>query len=84
MTESQGHWVSLFVDRNLSIYFDSFGIEYISQEVLNKVKDKSINHNIFRIKDNEFIMCGFYCVVFIEYMLSGKSFVRLYQFIFSR
>ena len=84
MTESQGHWVSLFVDRNLSIYFDSFGIEYISQEVLNKVKDKSINHNIFRIKDNEFIMCGFYCVVFIEYMLSGKSFVRLYQFIFSK
>ena len=84
MTESQGHWVSLFVDRNLSIYFDSFGIEYISQEVLNKVKDKSINHNIFRIKDNESIMCGFYCVVFIEYMLSGKSFVRLYQFIFSK
>ena len=84
MAESQGHWVSLFVDRNLSIYFDSFGIEYISQEVLNKVKDKSINHNIFRTKDNEFIMCGFYCVVFIEYMLSRKSFVRLYQFIFSK
>ena len=84
MAESQGHWVSLFVDRNLSIYFDSFGIEYISQEVLNKVKDKSINHNIFRIKDNEFIMSGFYCVAFIEYMLSGKFFVRLYQFIFSK
>ena len=84
MTESQGHWVSLFVDRKLSIYFDSFGIEYISLEVLNKVKDKSINHNIFRIKNNKFITCGFYCVAFIECMLSGKNFVRLYQFIFSK
>ena len=43
------YWVSLFVDNNLAVYFDSFGIEYIPQEVLNKIKDKSIAHNIFRI-----------------------------------
>ena len=66
------HSVSLFIDRNTSVYFDSFGIEYISQEVLNKIKDKSITHNIFRIQGNESIMCGFYCIVFIEYMLAGK------------
>ena len=30
-------------------YFDSFRIEYIPQEVLNKIKDKSITHNIFGI-----------------------------------
>ena len=24
------------------------------------------------IQDNEYIMCGFYCIAFIEYMLSGK------------
>ena len=35
------HRVSLFIDRNLAVYFDSFGIEYIPQEVLNKIKDKS-------------------------------------------
>ena len=46
------YWVSLFVDKNLAVYFDSFGIEYIPQEVLNKIKDKSIAHNIFRILDN--------------------------------
>ena len=22
---------------------------------------------------NEFIMCGFYCIAFIEYMLAGKT-----------
>ena len=31
------HWVSLFIDKNLAIYFDSFGIEYIPQEVLNQL-----------------------------------------------
>ena len=67
------HWVSLFVNKNLSVYFDSFGIEYITQEVLNKIKNKSITHNIFRMQDNESILCRFYCVAFIEYMLAGKT-----------
>ena len=34
------HWVTLFIDRNTSVYFDYFGIEYIPQEVLSKIKDK--------------------------------------------
>ena len=36
------HWVSLFIVRNKIVFFDSFGIEYIPQEVLNKIRDKSI------------------------------------------
>ena len=47
------HWVSLFIDRNTAVYFDSFGIKCIPQEVLNKVRDKSITYNIFRIQDND-------------------------------
>ena len=35
------HWVSLFINRNTAVYFDSFEIEYILQEVLNKIRDKS-------------------------------------------
>ena len=53
--------------------FDSFGIEYIPVKVLNKIKDKSITHNIFRIQDNKSTMCGFYCIAFIKYMLAGKT-----------
>ena len=67
------HWVSLVIDRNGAAYFDSFRIEYIPQEVLNKIKEKSITHNIFRIKDNEFIMRGFCSITFIEYMIAGKT-----------
>ena len=50
------HWVSLFTDTNLSVYFDSFGTEYIPQEVSNKIKDKPITPNIIRIQDNESII----------------------------
>ena len=66
------HWVSLFIDKNSSGYFDSSGNEYIPLELLNKIIDKSITHNTFRIQDNESIICGFYCIAFIEYMLVGN------------
>ena len=65
--------VSLFVNKNIAIYFDSFGIEYIPEEVLNKIKDKSITHNTYRIQDNESNTCGFYCLAFIKYMLTRTN-----------
>ena len=73
--------VSLFVDRNTAIYFDSFGIEYIPQEVLNKIKGKS-NHsyNIFRIQENHSILCEFHCITFVEYMLEGKTLIDYSNF----
>ena len=40
------HLVLLFIDRNTAAYFNFFRTEYISQEVLNKIRDKSITHNI--------------------------------------
>ena len=40
------HLVLLFIDRNAAAYFNFFRTEYISQEVLNKIRDKSITHNI--------------------------------------
>ena len=52
------HWISLFIDRNTAVYFDSFGIEYIPQEVLNKIRDKSITHNIVTIQDDNSVMCA--------------------------
>ena len=36
------HWVSLFIDRNTAVYFDSFGIEHIPLEGLNKIKDNQL------------------------------------------
>ena len=64
------HWASLFIDKNVAVYFDYFGIHYIPQEVLSKIRNKSIMHNICRIQDNESVIYGFYCITFIEYMLA--------------
>ena len=52
------HWISLFIDRNTAVYLDSFGIEYIPQEVLNKIRDKSITHNIVTMQDDNSVMCA--------------------------
>ena len=57
--------VSLFINTNTAAYFDSFGIEYIPQDRLNKIKDKSISHSIFRIQSVGPIMCRFYYIAFI-------------------
>ena len=63
----------MFIDRNTAVYCDSFGNENIPQTALNIIKNKSVTHNIFRIQDNGFIMCGFYCIAFVEYILKGKT-----------
>ena len=56
--ESEGsHWVLLFIDRKTALHFDSFGLEYIPKEVISKIKDKYIIHNIFRIQDDDSILC---------------------------
>ena len=65
--------ISIIIVRNTVVYFDSFEVEHIPQEVLKKTKHKSITHNIFRMQDNDFSMCEFYCIAFVEYMLPGKA-----------
>ena len=72
--ESKGtNRISIFIVRNAVAYFDSFGVEHIPKEVLKKTKHKSITHNIFRMQDNDFIMCEFYFFAFVEYMLARKA-----------
>ena len=61
--------------RNIAVYIDFFVIEYIPQKLLNKIKNKSVTHIIFRIQDNGSIMRAFYCNTFIEDTLAGKSFL---------
>ena len=69
--ETKTHWVSLFIDRNMAFYFDSFGIEYILQKLLNKIKNNSVLHT-FRVQSDDSVICGFYCVAVKEYIIAGK------------
>ena len=66
------YWVSLFVKPKYTVYFDSFGIEHIPKEI-NKFINNDIKSNIFRIQAYDSIMCGYFCIEFINYMLKGKT-----------
>ena len=54
-------------------YFDSFGVEHISKEIKEFVKNKNIITNIVRIQAYDSIMCGYFCIGFIDFMLAGKN-----------
>ena len=40
VNSKETHWASSFNDRKTAAFIDFFGIEYIPQEVLDKVRDK--------------------------------------------
>ena len=60
------------------MYFDSFGNVNIPQEasILSKIKDKSTIHNIFRMHDDDSIMCVFYCFAFIVLPMGRTNMVK--------
>ena len=60
---------------NNVIYFNSFGVEHIPKEIKNFIGNKNIPTNIYRIQAYNSIMCGSFCIGFIDFMLKGKSFL---------
>ena len=61
-------------------YFDSFGVEHTPKEIKefidrpsSSASQNNIKTNIFRIQAYESIMCGYFCIGFIDFMLVGKT-----------
>ena len=67
------HWIALYVNNETVTYFDSFEIEYIPKEVKTFIGNRNIISNIYRIQSYDSIMCGHFCIGFIDYMFKGKS-----------
>ena len=67
------HWVALYVNNKTVTYFDSFGVEHIPKEIMNFISRKKIITNIYRIQACDSIMCGYFCIGFINFMFNGKS-----------
>ena len=65
----------------LNLTWNSFGIEHIPQEINKFIRSKELGHavrndiksNIFRIQAYDSIMCGYFCIEFINYMAKGKT-----------
>ena len=67
------HWIALFCNRNEIVYFDSFGVEHVPEEIKEFVGNKNIIANIFQVQANNSVMCGYFCIGFIDFMLAGKK-----------
>ena len=67
------HWIALFCNRSEIVYFDSFGVEYVPEEIKEFIGNKNIKANIFRVQANDSVMCGYFCIGFIDFMLAGKK-----------
>ena len=70
-------------------YFNSFGVEHIPKEIKKFINhtssfilrpplhdashNKNITTNIFRIQAYDSLMCEYFCIGFIDFMLTGKT-----------
>ena len=67
------HWIALFRNRSGIVYFDSFGVEHVPEKILEFVGSKNIIANISRVQGNNSVMCEYFCIGFIDFMLSGRK-----------
>ena len=67
------HWIALFCSRSEIVYFNSFGVEHVPEEIKMFIRNKNLKANVFRVQANYSIMCGYFCIGFIDFMLVGKS-----------
>ena len=48
-------------------------MEHIPKEIKAFIKNNNIKTNIFKIQGYDSIMCGYFCIRFIDFMLAGKK-----------
>ena len=60
-------------NNNSVTYFDSFSVEHIPKEIKAFINNKNIIANIFRMQAYDSIMCGYFSIGFIDFMLAGKT-----------
>ena len=63
----------MYVNNKIVTYFDSIGVENIPKEIMKFIAGKEIITNTYRIQAYDSIMCGYFCIGFINFMFNGKS-----------
>ena len=62
-------------------YIDSFDVEHTPREIKAFIDHSlSIATNIFRTRAYDSIMCGYFCIGFIDIMLAGKTLTEFTNF----
>ena len=63
----------MLVNNNDVTYFDSLGVKHIPKESKAFINHKNIKTNIFRIQAYNSMICGYFCIGFVDLMLAGKT-----------
>ena len=66
-------WIAFCVNSEKVTYFDRSGVEHIPKEIRKIIGNKNIITNIYRIQAYDPIMCKYFCIGFIDFILKGKS-----------
>ena len=77
-------WIAVYVNNKTVTYFDSFGVEHIPKEIKKFINNKNIIANIFRIQAHDSVMCGYFCIGFIDFMLKGNSLTDFTNLFFTK
>ena len=78
------HWIALYVRTTTITYFDNFGVEHIPKEIKKFINNKNIIANIFRIQAYDSVMCGYFCIGFIDFMLKGNNLTDFTNLFFTK
>ena len=70
----------MYVKNNEVIYFHGLGVEHVHKEIMHFTGNKNIKTNIFKIQADNSIISGYFCIGFVNYMLSGKTLVDYTSF----
>ena len=67
------HSIALYSLNNNVTYFDIFGVKHIPKEIKIFIDKSIVVTNIFRIQAYDSVLCGCFCIVFIDFMLADKD-----------
>ena len=66
------HWVAQYVQNNVT-YFDPFCVEHIPREIKTFICNKNIKTNNIRIQAYDLIICRYFCIGFIDFMIAENT-----------
>lgn len=72
------HWIAAVKTKKAVVYIDPFGI-VPPPDIIQflKTSKKPLVYNTIQFQDLDSVLCGYYCIYFIDKMLSGSQFTTL-------
>ena len=62
----------MYVNANNSIFFRRLRVEDITEEINKVIKNKNITINIYRMQSYHCILCGYFCIGYIDLLIKDK------------